>query len=36
VLFTEGTRPTSEEVAARIGFEPLDTEPLVTELRGRH
>jgi hypothetical protein len=31
-LFAEGTRPTSEEIAARIGFEPLDTRPLVTEL----
>jgi hypothetical protein len=31
-LFTEGTRPTSEEVATRIGFEPLDTEPLLDEL----
>jgi hypothetical protein len=28
-LFAEGTRPSSEEIAARIGFEPLDTEPLV-------
>ena len=24
-LFREGTRPSSEEIAARIGFEPLDT-----------
>jgi hypothetical protein len=32
-LFTEGTKPTSEEIAARIGFDPLDTEPLVSELR---
>jgi hypothetical protein len=31
-LFREGTRPTSEEVAARIGFEPLDTGPLVADL----
>ena len=31
-LFREGTRPTSEEVAARIGFEPLDTAPLLHEL----
>jgi hypothetical protein len=31
-LFAEGTRPTSEEIAARIGFEPLDTEPLLDEL----
>jgi len=31
-LFFEGTRPSSEEIAARIGFEPLDTGPLVVEL----
>ena len=31
-LFREGTRPTTEEVAARIGYEPLDTAPLVAEL----
>jgi len=31
-LFREGTRPTTEEVAARIGFDPLDTEALVAEL----
>jgi hypothetical protein len=31
-LFAEGTRPTSEEVAARLGYEPLDTGPLVAEL----
>ena len=31
-LFSEGTRPSSEEIAARIGFDPLDTDPLVTEL----
>jgi hypothetical protein len=31
-LFREGTRPTSEEVAARIGFDPLDTGPLTAEL----
>jgi len=31
-LFREGTRPTSEELAARIGFDPLDTAPLVAEL----
>jgi hypothetical protein len=30
-LFFEGTRPSSEEIAARIGFEPLDTRPLVRE-----
>jgi hypothetical protein len=33
-LFREGTRPTTEEIAGRIGFEPLDTEPLVAELTG--
>jgi hypothetical protein len=31
-LFAEGTRPSSEDVAARIGFDPLDTGPLVAEL----
>jgi hypothetical protein len=31
-LFAEGTRPTSEEIAARLGFDPLDTTPLVAEL----
>ena len=31
-LFREGTRPTSEEIAARLGFAPLDTQPLVDEL----
>jgi hypothetical protein len=31
-LFFEGTRPSSEEVAARLGYDPLDTEPLVHEL----
>jgi hypothetical protein len=31
-LFREGTRPSSEEVAARIGFLPLDTRPLLAEL----
>jgi hypothetical protein len=33
-LFTEGTRPTTEEIAARLGFDPLDAEPLVAELGG--
>jgi hypothetical protein len=33
-LFAEGTRPTSEEVAGRLGFDPLDTRPLVAELVG--
>jgi hypothetical protein len=31
-LFTEGTRPSSEEIAGRIGFDPLDTRPLLAEL----
>ena len=33
-LFREGTRPTSEEIAARLGCDPLDTGPLVAELGG--
>jgi hypothetical protein len=33
-LFAEGTRPSSEEIAARIGFDPHDTAPLVAELVG--
>ncbi len=33
-LFSEGTRPSSEEVAVRIGFDPLDVGPLVEELSG--
>ncbi len=28
-LFAEGTRPSSEDIASRIGYEPLDTAPLV-------
>ncbi len=31
-LFHEGTRPTSEEIATRIGVDPLDTAPLLHEL----
>jgi len=31
-LFREGTKPSSEEIAGRLGFEPLDTGPLRTEL----
>jgi hypothetical protein len=31
-LFAEGTRPSSEEIASRLGFEPYDTAPLVAEL----
>jgi hypothetical protein len=33
-LFAEGTRPSSEDVARRLGFDPLDTGPLVDELNG--
>src|SRR6476469_5355485 len=33
-LFREGTEPTSEQIAARIGFDPLDTGPLVHEISG--
>ena len=33
-LWREGTKPSSEEIAARIGFAPLDTGPLVAELGG--
>jgi hypothetical protein len=31
-LFREGTKPSSEEIAARLGFDPLDTGPLLHEL----
>jgi hypothetical protein len=31
-LFLEGTKPTSEEIAARLGFDPLDTKPLLHEV----
>jgi hypothetical protein len=31
-LFREGTQPASEEIAARFGFDPLDSKPLVSEL----
>jgi hypothetical protein len=32
-LFREGTRPSSEEIAGRLGFDPLDMRPLLRELR---
>jgi len=32
MLFDEGTKPTSEEIAVRLGFDPLDTGPLVAVL----
>jgi hypothetical protein len=31
-LFAEGTKPSSEEIAARLGYEPFDTGPLVRQL----
>jgi hypothetical protein len=31
-LFREGTRPTSEEIAGRLGFDPLDARPLLHEI----
>ncbi len=31
-LFKEGSRPSNEEIAARLGFEPLDCAPLLAEL----
>ena len=31
-LFSEGTRPSSEDIASRLGYDPLDTGPLLTEL----
>jgi hypothetical protein len=33
-LWREGTKPSSEDIAARMGFEPLDTGPLIAELGG--
>src|SRR5262245_21010954 len=32
VLFAEGTKPSSEEIAARLGYEPYDTTPMINEL----
>jgi hypothetical protein len=31
-LFREGTKPSSEEIAARLGFDPLDCGPLLHEI----
>lgn len=31
-LFFEGTRPSTEEIAERLGYDPLDTRPLLAEL----
>jgi hypothetical protein len=33
-LFAEGTRPSTQDIARRLGFDPLDTGPLVAELNG--
>ena len=33
-LFREGTRPSTEEIAGRLGFDALDTGPLRAELNG--
>ena len=33
-LFREGTKPTSEEIAARMGYDPLDLGPLLAQLSG--
>jgi hypothetical protein len=33
-LFAEGTKPSSEEIAARLGYEPSDMAPLINELIG--
>jgi hypothetical protein len=31
-LFREGTKPSSEDLARRLGFDPLDCRPLLREL----
>jgi hypothetical protein len=31
-LFREGTKPSSEEIARRLGFDPLDCKPLLHEI----
>jgi hypothetical protein len=31
-LFREGTGPSSEDIAGRLSFDPLDTGPLVEQL----
>jgi hypothetical protein len=33
-LFAEGTRPSSEGIATRLGYQPLDIGPLLVELGG--
>jgi len=35
-LFRRGTEPSSEQIAERIGYDPLDTRPLVGELSTPH
>jgi hypothetical protein len=31
-LFVEGTRPSNEDIAGRLGFDAFDTGPLEAEL----
>ena len=31
-LFAEGTQPSSEDIAGRLGYDPHDTKPLLAEL----
>ena len=33
-LFAEGTKPSSEEIASRLGYDPFETRPLLEELAG--
>jgi len=32
-LFREGAKPTSEEIAERLGYNPLDVRPLVARFK---
>ena len=32
-LFFEGAKPTSEEIAERLGYNPLDVRPLVARFK---
>ena len=32
-LFREGAKPTSEEIAERLGYNPLDVRPLVARIK---
>jgi hypothetical protein len=31
-LFREGTKPSSEEIAGRLGYDPFDCGPLLREI----